>query len=75
MRVELADMFSSENKEITKQVEVGLRSFDSKLGRFPVKKKDPFELKFANEENKRLLIQGETEVTIAIPCDRCLEDV
>lgn len=75
MRVELADMISSENKEMSKQVEVELVSFDSKLGRFPIVKKVPFELKFTNESNKRLLIQGETEVTIAIPCDRCLEVV
>ncbi len=75
MRVELADIISCENKEISKQVEIELMSFDSKLGRFPIVKKTPFELKFVNENNKRLLIQGETEVTIAIPCGRCLEDV
>ena len=75
MRVELADVISSENKEMSKQVEIELLSFDSKLGQFPVVKKEPFVLKFTNEENKRLLIQGETEVTIAIPCGRCLEDV
>ena len=72
MRVELADIISCENKEISKQVEIELMSFDSKLGRFPIVKKTPFELKFVNENNKRLLIQGETEVTIAIPCGRCL---
>ena len=75
MRVELADMITSENKEVSKRVEVELMSFDSKLGRFPIVKKAPFELKFVNENNKRLLIQGKTKVTIAIPCDRCLEDV
>ena len=75
MRVELADIISCENKDMSQQVEIELMSFDSKLGRFPIVKKAPFELKFVNENNKRLLIQGETEVTIAIPCDRCLEDV
>ncbi len=75
MRVELADIISCENKEMSKQVEIELLSFDSKLGQFPVVKKAPFVMQFTNEENRRLLIQGETEVTIAIPCDRCLEEV
>ena len=50
MRVELADMISSENKEMSKQVEVELVSFDSKLGRFPIVKKVPFELKLVVHE-------------------------
>ena len=75
MRIELADIITCEGKELSKQAEVELASFDSKLGRFPIVKKAPFVLKFTNESNKRLLIQGETEVTIAIPCDRCLETV
>ena len=75
MRIELADIISSENKEMPKQAEIEFSSFDSKLGQFPVVKKEPFVLKFTNEENRRLLIQGETEVTIAIPCGRCLKDV
>lgn len=75
MRVELTDIISCENKEMSKQVEIELMSFNSRLGEFPIVKKAPFELKFTNEENKKLFIQGETSVTIAIPCDRCLEDV
>ena len=75
MRVELADIITCEGKEMSRQAEVELASFDSKLGRFPIVRKAPFVLKFTNESNKRLLIQGQTEVTIAIPCDRCLEMV
>ncbi len=54
MRVELADVISSENKEMSKQAEIELLSFDSKLGQFPVVKKEPFVLTFTNEENRRL---------------------
>ncbi len=75
MRVELADIISCENKEVSKQVEIELMSFNSRLGDFPIVKKAPFVLNFTNEENKRLFIQGEAEVTIAIPCDRCLTDM
>lgn len=75
MKVELADIISCENKEVSKQVEIDLMSFNSRLGEFPIVKKAPFVLKLTNEENKRLLIQGEAEVTIVVSCDRCLQDV
>ena len=75
MKVELADIISCENKEVSKQVEIELMSFNSRLGEFPIVKKAPFVLSFTNEENKRLFIRGEAEVAIAIPCDRCLNDV
>ena len=42
MRVELADVISSENMEMSKEVEIELLSFDSRLGQFPVVKKTPF---------------------------------
>ena len=73
MKIELADVISCGGGEISEQVEIGLKSFDSRLGRFPIVKKEPFAIRFANEGGRRLLIQGEAELTIAIPCDRCLE--
>ena len=75
MRIELADIISCENKEVSQQAEIELSSFDSRLGQFPIRTKQPFVMKFANDDGKRLLIQGETELTIGIPCDRCLEEV
>lgn len=75
MILDLTDVCSCENKEITKEVAIELTSFDSKLGAFAFLQKKPFDLRIVNEENKHLLISGETSVKIAIPCDRCLEEV
>lgn len=75
MRIELSDVISCENKEVSKQVEIELMSFSSRLGEFSIVKKAPFVLNFVNEENKRLFIRGEADATIAIPCDRCLQEV
>lgn len=75
MRVDIKDVCMCENKEIDKEVAIEATSFESKLGQFPFIEKKPFELHIANEENKRLLIQGKTSVIISIPCDRCLEEV
>ncbi len=75
MKVELADVMSSEGMEMSEQVELGLSSFQSRLGRFPIVGKEPFTLQFFNEGGRKLRILGETDVTIAIPCSRCLKEV
>lgn len=75
MKVDVTDLLSIENKLAEQQVETDLVSFESKLGEFSITKKAPFTLHLENQENKRLLIQGETDVTLSIPCDRCLEEV
>ena len=75
MILELKDVAVCENKEVHMEAAIELPSFDSKLGSFPFIEKKPFELHIVNQENKRLLITGETDVIIAIPCDRCLEEI
>ena len=75
MKVDLTDIKALENREVEKRVPVDLVTFDSKLGKFPITKKEDVALHIRNEENKRLFVQGTTELTIEIPCDRCLEQV
>lgn len=75
MRLDLTDVCTCENREVTKEVTVEAASFDSRLGVFPIIEKKPFDLHMVNRENKELQITGETDVKIAIPCDRCLETV
>lgn len=75
MKIDITDVVSNENKRVTKEVEIDFTSFESKSGNFPIIKKTPFTLQLTNEENKRLLIETEVDVTIEIPCDRCLTPV
>lgn len=75
MIVDVSDIISNENKEMSKNVEIEFTTFDAGVGEFPVTDKAPFTLSIANVGNKRLNIKGETEVTIGIPCDRCLSEV
>ena len=56
MIIDISDILSCENKEETKQVQIELTSFISKLGEFPIISAAPIELRIANRENKRLLI-------------------
>lgn len=75
MLIDISDVLSCENKEVTKEVQIELTSFTSRLGEFPVMKKSPIDLRIANQENKRLLIEGDVDLTVSIPCGRCLQEV
>ena len=58
MIIDISDILSCENKEETKQVQIELTSFISKLGEFPIISAAPIELRIATRENKRLLIHS-----------------
>ncbi len=75
MILDLIAVCSNAGMEEDKDVHIDMDTFSSQLGVFPIIKKEPFKLHLANVENKRLLIQGELDVTVSIPCDRCLKDV
>lgn len=75
MLIDISDIVSCENKEITQKVQIGLESFVSRLGEYPITKKAPIDMQITNRENKRLLIQGDVDLTVLIPCSRCLADV
>lgn len=75
MKIDIADLLSIENLAEERQVCTDLVYFQSKLGRFPVTKKEPFTLHLENQENKRLWISGETKIELSVPCDRCLKEV
>ncbi len=75
MKIDITDLLSIENLTRELQVSIDMESFQSKLGVFPVKEKAPFSLYLENQENEWIIISGETDVTLLIPCGRCLEEV
>lgn len=75
MKTDISDVISIENMIVERQVCAEQHTFGSKLGEFPITRKTPFTLYLENHKNQRLLISGETDVTVAVPCDRCLEEV
>lgn len=75
MILDLSAICSNGNTEEEKEVQLTMEAFNSKTGVFPIVKKEPFKLHLASVDPKRLLIQGELDVTISIPCDRCLAEV
>ncbi len=75
MKLDITDVISTQDKTKSLTAEIDMVSFDSKLGSFPIIEKKPFDICLTNEDDKKLIITGETEFKIVIPCDRCLESV
>lgn len=75
MILDLSALYSNWNAEEETEVHIDMESIKSKMGSFPIIKKEPFTLHLTNRENKRLLIQGESDVIVSVPCDRCLTEV
>jgi len=75
MKIDISDIISVENKEMSKKAEIELLDFHSRMGKFPIVNKSSFSLHFSNVEKKLLKIEGSTQVDIEIPCDRCLNGV
>ena len=75
MKIDVSDILKSINKETKEEVTYDFDSFQSRLGDFPIRSKSPVILRIANQENKKLLIQGTVELVVDIPCGRCLENV
>ena len=74
MKIDISDLLSIENLTADQQCETELSSFVSKIGEFPLVEKEPFTLHLENQENQWLTVSGETDVTLLVPCDRCLEE-
>lgn len=75
MLIDLSKLLSSDQTNITEQVVFEADDFVSAVGKFPVLRKETFPLKITKLETDKFLIEGETAVTLEIPCDRCLTPV
>ena len=75
MIIDISKVVKSINKEVSEEVSIELDFFESRLGKFPILQKSPVVLTIANQENATVFIKGSVDVTLSIPCGRCLEEV
>lgn len=75
MLIDLSEILSLEGKTQVIEAPVSMDSFQSKLGSFPVKDKEPVILTITNTGKKVLRLEARGSVTLSIPCDRCLKVV
>lgn len=75
MLINLSELFSRDGKEKTYTLDIEMDQFHAPEGVYPVVSKKPAVLHIRNLGDRKLLLEGKMEVTLEIPCDRCLEPV
>ena len=75
MLINLSKLLSGDQERLTEQVTMEMDAFVCSHGTFPVTDKSSFPLTVNKIGNDKFLIEGETVVTMEIPCDRCLQPV
>lgn len=75
MQIQLFEITSFDGKSVHETVQYEKDEIRFRLGRFRVLKREPFELTITNTGNKVLELKGNGEITVDIPCDRCLKSV
>lgn len=75
MKIDVIDIISTADKkrEIAATTEMSEVSVGG--GIFPITDIKPFSICLTNDNNKQLLILGDTTLEAVVPCDRCLGDV
>ncbi len=75
MYIELSDILSVKDKELDIQAYIEMQRFTSKSGDYEIVSKAPFNVHLKNTGKKRFKLDMETDVTLRMPCGRCLADV
>lgn len=75
MQIHLSEILSQEGKTVEKNMELERTSFQLKGEEFPIVEKSPVKLVLTNKGNQKLLIKAKANLSVAIPCGRCLKDV
>ena len=75
MLINLTELFTREGKTNDYAVELDCREFQIPQGICPVSDSKPVIFHIENVGDRTLVLSGEAEFTLMIPCDRCLEPV
>ena len=75
MQIHLSEISSCDGKCVQHSVVIEMDTITFQSGSFPILHKNPIELTITNTGKKVLELDGSGEITVGIPCDRCLEDV
>ncbi len=75
MLIDLWSLLSQEGKELCQQTNLEMDKFDTGVTCYRIVEKNPISYVFRHVSDKHILIQADIDVTLNIPCGRCLEDV
>lgn len=75
MILDLSGVLSEQHKPVDTLIPIEMNAFQKDHNRYRISDKNELHLRIHYVENKKLEILGECQVTVVIPCDRCLEEV
>lgn len=75
MMINLSDVLSDQHKTVEETVQCDMEVISLKSGVYSIISKEPVHVRVEHIRGKELLIKADTRLEVAIPCDRCLEDV
>lgn len=75
MKFDILDVISTADKKRKIPVTTEMSEVSVSGGRVPITDIKPFSICLTNDNNKQLLISGDTTLDVVVPCDRCLSDV
>ncbi len=75
MLINLSDVLSNDGKTLQTKVKLDMTSFESRMGSFTISDSSEVAVDIVNLGKKRLSIDVSCNLTVDIPCDRCLKIV
>ncbi|MCR5640027.1 MAG: DUF177 domain-containing protein [Lachnospiraceae bacterium] len=75
MNIDLTAVLTHMDEHFDVECQLDMDVFQLGTEAYPILNKKPFTLNLSNVMGQKLLICGKTDVTLTVPCDRCLEDV
>ncbi len=75
MQVQLSEVMNIPEGMITKKLPIDSNSFEINGNEYPISQKEDVIIRLTNLGNRKVLVEAKTNLELAVPCDRCLEDV
>lgn len=75
MQINLSEIISNEGKIMQVEAMYESEVYQTNAGAYPILDKKPVQFKFENLGEKKISMKAVIELTLKMPCDRCLEDV
>lgn len=75
MLINLSELFTSEGKVKNYTLDMEMTQFQAPDGVYEIADKKPVTIKVTNVGNRTLVLDGKAELSLMIPCGRCLEPV
>lgn len=75
MLISLSRVLSDEARMEESSVQIDMDFIDSGISTYKIIYKSPVELRLTNIGIRKILLEADADISLAIPCDRCLKEV